>query len=80
MALYQDQKHVTKTTDAAFTPDYKPGQTPPHSGIYKCLGCGHEVVAEEDRSFPSQNHRQHTTQQGLIRWQLLVYADHKATL
>jgi hypothetical protein len=80
MALYKDTARVLHSNDAAFDPVYAPGTQPPHSGIYKCMGCGHEVVAEEGRSFPPQNHRQHTPAQGHIRWRLLVYADHMATL
>lgn len=78
MALYKNSSYLTKSSDVAFDPVHKPGDKPPHSGIYKCMGCGHEIVAEEERSFPTQNHRQHTTQQGQIRWRLIVYADHKS--
>jgi hypothetical protein len=51
---------------------------PPHSGIYKCTGCGHEIVAEQDRQFPPQNHHQHPVSQGKIRWKLIVFADHES--
>jgi len=80
MALYKNGQYLTKSSDQAFDTISKPGETPPHSGIYKCTGCGHEVVAEQGRQFPTQNHRQHTTQQGQIRWKLIAYADHTATL
>ncbi|SRR6266567_962852 len=54
-----------------------PGQTPPNSGIYRCMGCGREIVAEKDRSFPPQNHHQHKSPaQGHVRWRLIVFADH----
>lgn len=78
MALYKETKLVTQTNDAAFDKEYKPGETPPHSGIYRCSGCGHEIVAEQSRTFPTQNHKQHTQAQGHIRWKLLVYAQHLA--
>lgn len=81
MATYQQAQYVTKqVNNAEFDKIYEPGQIPPHSGIYKCQGCGHEIVAEQERSFPTQNHRQHTPAQGKIRWRLLVYAQHQATL
>jgi hypothetical protein len=76
MATYKVDKYVTQNNSTAFDHDYQPGQQPPHSGIYKCMGCGHEIVAEEARSFPPQNHHQHTQQQGRIRWRLIVYAEH----
>ena len=80
MATYKYPQYVIQNNSTEFDAEYLPGQTPPHSGIYKCMGCGHEVVAEQNRSFPPQNHRQHTPQQGTIRWKLLVYANHEAIL
>ena len=78
MALYKDGQHLTQSNDKAFDAEHSPGQTPPHSGIYRCNGCGREIVAEEGRTLPPQNHHQHTPNQGHIRWQMLVYADHQA--
>ena len=77
MALYKYSQYLTTSTDSAFDAEYKPGATPPHSGIYRCLGCGREVVAEESRQLPPQNHHEHATTQGAIRWRMAVYADHK---
>ena len=51
MALYKYSQYLTASTDSAFDAEYKPGATPPHSGIYRCLGCGREVVAERVVSF-----------------------------
>jgi hypothetical protein len=76
MALYKNGNYLGKSEDAAFDHVYSPGQVPPHSGIYRCLGCHREVVAEQSRQLPPQNHHQHSTQQGAVRWQLIVYADH----
>jgi len=79
MALYKHGQYLTQTQDAAFDPTYNPGAHVPHSGIYRCPGCGREVVAEQARTFPPQNHHQHNQQtQGHVRWQLLVYAQHDA--
>ena len=78
MALYKYGEYLTKSEDASFDAIYKPGQAPPHSGIYRCMGCGREVVAEEGRQLPPQNHHQHDIkQQGDVRWQMIVYADHR---
>lgn len=78
MALYKDGNLLQSSSDAAFDKIFKPGTTPDHSGIYRCLGCGREVVAEQSRTMPPQNHHQHTTSQGEVRWKMAVYADHDA--
>jgi len=35
MALYKQVEYLTKSEDAAFDAVHKPGQVPPHSGIYR---------------------------------------------
>ncbi|REF88086.1 hypothetical protein DES32_1727 [Methylovirgula ligni] len=76
MALYKSGAYLTQSDDAAFDKEYSPGTAPPHSGIYRCMGCHREVVAEEQRALPPQNHHQHTPSQGTVRWKMIVYADH----
>ena len=76
MALYKDGTHLTPTTDTNFDTVHHPGAKAPFSGIYRCVGCGHEVVSTEHHPLPPQNHHQHKTNQGTIRWKLLVYAEH----
>ena len=78
MALYKNGDYLKQSSDAAFDTDYKPGETTPHSGVYRCMGCGREIVSEGTKSFPPQNHHQHTASQGSIRWRMVVYADHQA--
>lgn len=77
MAIYKRNTDIGKSSSGTFDKEYKPGETPDHSGIYRCKGCGREVVAEESRKLPPQNHHEHTTSQGNIRWRLTVYADHE---
>jgi hypothetical protein len=77
MALYKNSKWIVQSDDTAFDKEFKPGESPEHSGIYRCLGCGREVVGEEQRKLPSQNHHQHTQAHGSIRWRMAVYADHR---
>ena len=72
MATYKDSQYVTQRNDPRFDRDYTPGSTPDDSGIYRCMGCGREVVAEASRTLPPQNHHQHTSSQGSIRWRLIV--------
>lgn len=77
MALYKNGNFLTQSSDVAFDKEYNPGDLTPHSGIYRCMGCGHEIVSEANNPFPPQNHHQHTPAQGKIRWRMVVYADHK---
>ena len=77
MALYKHGNYLTQSQDAAFDQVHPPGGQTPHSGIYRCIGCGREVVSEYPKPLPPQNHHQHTPHQGAIRWQMIVYADHE---
>jgi hypothetical protein len=77
MALYKHGNYLTQINDTAFDVEHKPGQSTPHSGIYRCMGCGREIVSEGGKVFPPQNHHQHTATQGTIRWKMIVYADHQ---
>jgi hypothetical protein len=78
MAIYRDNIYLTHSNSNVFSVDHNPGAQPPHSGIYRCMGCGREIVAEQQRQLPPQNHHQHTAAQGQIRWRMIVYADHEA--
>lgn len=51
-----------------------PGQKVPVSGIYRCLGCQREIAANQGDPFPPQNHHQHQSAEGDIRWKLNVRA------
>ena len=75
MALYKNANWMTKSDDDAFDTVYEPGSTPVHSGIFRCLGCGREVVGEMERKLPPQNHHQHSTSQGSVRWKMAAYCD-----
>ena len=77
MAIYKYQSFLTKSDEVVYDNLYKPGATAPHSGIYRCHGCGREVASNEGQPLPPQNHHQHSTSQGDIRWRLIVYADHR---
>lgn len=76
MALYKNSSYLAQNNSDAFDTIYNPGAQPAHSGIYRCMGCGREVVAEQSRQLPPQNHHQHTAAQGSVRWKMIVYADH----
>lgn len=72
MALYKDANKLSKSTHGNFDRIWKPGETPPDNGIYECQGCGDEIASNKGVKLPSQNHRQHSPQQGDIRWKLIV--------
>jgi hypothetical protein len=74
MALYKRATEVNPSTDAAFDTHHHPGGVVPHSGVYRCLGCGREIASNAGTTFPPQNHHQHTTNLGSIVWRLGVYA------
>jgi hypothetical protein len=76
MATYKYAQFLNRVDNRAFDAVYSPGTVPPFSGIYRCDGCGREVVAEQARQLPPQNHHQHAMAQGAVRWRLILYADH----
>lgn len=55
-----------------WTRAYEPGEKVAVSGIYRCLGCKKEITSNAGDPFPPQNHHQHTTVQGRIRWKLNI--------
>jgi len=77
MAIYKSKQFLSESVDPLFDAIHKPGGETVHSGIYRCGGCGREIVSEEGKPLPPQNHHQHTQTQGPIRWQMIVYADHE---
>ena len=73
MAKYKYSTHLSPSTDDEFDKLFNPGDRVGWSGIYRCVGCGHEVVHTNDNPLPRQNHHQHKPKQGKqIQWQLLV--------
>ena len=60
MALYKNANYLTQTTDSAFDTLHKPGETTPHSGIFRCEGCEREIVSESWKPMPPQNYHTHT--------------------
>jgi len=75
MALYKNSAYLTATTEAAFDTTHGLGVATPHSGIYRCDGCGREIASNAPNPLPSQNSSQHNSAtHGAIRWRLIVYA------
>ena len=44
MARYQHTSHIRMVNEELFDELHAPGTPAPHSGIYKCMGCGWEVA------------------------------------
>ena len=72
--LYKDLSYLTKSNSADFDSIHKPGESSPHSGIYRCEGCGEAIASNLGNPLPPQNHHQHTKEQGDIRWRMIVWA------
>lgn len=72
MSYYKHKEYLVHNVHQAFDTITHPGERVPHSGIYRCEGCGHEIVSTEGHVMPPQNHHQHTPTQGKIRWKLIV--------
>lgn len=53
---------------------YGIGEKCRYEGIYKCIGCGTEAAVQKGQIMPNNYHHTHTEKQGIIAWQLLVYA------
>jgi len=77
MALYNDTDVLQFSASQDFHKIHAPGQPVPHSGIYRCEGCGWEIAAKQNEPLPAQNHHQHQAWAGAIRWRMVVYAVHK---
>ncbi|HUJ11456.1 MAG TPA: hypothetical protein VL171_15680 [Verrucomicrobiae bacterium] len=74
MALYKDSQYMGASIDEAFDVLHGPGARTPDSGIYRCESCGHEIASNAGNALPPQNHHQHGSTQGPIRWRMIVYA------
>jgi hypothetical protein len=75
MAFYKYSKFLKQNDSAAYDSVHKPGVATPHSGVYRCVSCGVEIVSEKGKSMPpthaniARNHE--------ITWQLVVFPNEK---
>jgi hypothetical protein len=71
MALYKYVQVLECNNDQAFDSLSRPGVVTPHSGIYRCQGCGHEIASNHGKPLPPQNHHQHINGSPIL-WRLTV--------
>ena len=75
MALYKYDVYLECHESEAFDRLHGPGDVTPHSGIYRCEGCGLEIASSIGYPLPSQNISQHDPAiHGAIRWRMIVHA------
>ena len=68
MAQFKDRGRVTHSNDAVlFDTKHAQGTRPENPGIYRCTGCGDEVLVARGEALPRKRHEG--------QWQLLVLAE-----
>lgn len=77
MTLFKRSNDIEVSISPVFDKEYGPGETPSHSGIYRCRACGCEIVAEASRPLPLEEHPRHSPGQGTVRWRLAVAAQNE---
>lgn len=77
MATYKYFNLLDESKSKTFDDEFEPNTATPFSGIYRCTGCKHEIVSTKNHPLPPQNHHQHTSKEGPIRWKLIVAAHHQ---
>jgi hypothetical protein len=75
MAYYKYPRFLIQEQGAEFDATHAPGQLTPHSGIYRCEGCGLSATSVHQYPLPPQSHHPHGVNQGPIRWRLVVKSD-----
>ena len=72
MAQYKYSHYLSNLNDPRFDPAHPPGTAAPHTGIYKCEGCGMEVISNAGDPLPRADHHEHSLAQGEFAWRLIV--------
>ena len=72
MAQYKYVHFLSNESDPKFGIAHQPGAITPHTGIYKCEGCGSEIVSSVGDPLPPQSHHQHSLTQSGMAWRLIV--------
>jgi hypothetical protein len=72
MAHYKYSQFLEQENASDYDTVHDSGASTPYSGVYRCEGCGKSVTSIRERPLPPQNHHQHSSNQGRIRWRLAV--------
>jgi hypothetical protein len=78
MASYKNSSILHKSESEEFDKSHNPGSITPHSGIYRCVNCNHEIVSEGGKRFPPETHPLHPANLPII-WRLAVFAMHNSS-
>jgi len=73
MAVYQDSSFLIRSDHFDFNVRRAPGTSASVSGIYRCVGCGQEIVAKKGQLLPEYEEHIHGFELGPPRWQLIVF-------
>ena len=77
MAYYKYIHFLEPENGPEYDNSYEAGRTAAFSGVYHCEGCGTSVTAFYSLPLPMHDHHQHSTQQGRIRWRLVVKSHYR---
>jgi hypothetical protein len=72
VAAYKYAYFLVPVINARFDHIYPACARSPHAGIYRCEGCGREVIAPHGEPLPGQKDHDHTPEHGTVRWRLIV--------
>jgi hypothetical protein len=72
VAYYKYPTHLHQQSGPEFDAIHHPGQATRYSGVYRCEGCGQSITSVGGHPMPPQDHHQHTSVQGTVRWRLVV--------
>ena len=75
MAVFMYRAFVKMQPNTVFDQDHEPGDIAPHAGIYRCMGCGREILSTFSIPLPSEHHHPHDACHGQRRWRLIVFAE-----
>jgi hypothetical protein len=75
VAQYKYREALMQTSNAAFDTRHAPGTSVQNTGLYRCTGCGDEMVFSKGQKLPALSQHQHEPGQRKVEWQMLVFAE-----
>lgn len=74
MAVYQSADFLFQFSHPSFNSRFSPGMRSPATGIYRCTGCGLEIVTLANERFPYSDKHERCDEFGPVCWRLVVLA------